>query len=670
MYFTLWGVRGSISNPRRETAHYGANTTCIEVRTNARDLLILDAGTGIRSLGRTLPNRGVLHLFLTHSHADHVQGLTFFAPLFQASWKAHIYVPVWMKEILPRIPFDCDAFPGSYDALASRPVVHHVDDGDVFVLEDTQTPVRIRTFATPHPGGGIAYRIEADNSIFVFSGDYELPDKPEKDAQARAMLEDADTAVVDAHFTRQDFVKGWGHSVWDAWTRLADLYNVGSLFLSHHAPDRTDRELDALQDEIRAACPGKRRYMAREGLTLPVSGAFDFVPLRSDWLDAFIDSLSRYKDESTLLDCLLGKMRSVTGADAGTFYLVEGDELVFAYSHNDTLFPGDSAHSSAYVATRLPTDTDSIVGWCAVTRQSLNIPDVYALPDNVPYHFNKGFDKKYCYRTRSVLTMPLLSRDGDRLLGVLQLINAADRINGGYRAFSEEQEKIVRILLREAAAFLEKSAATREGIYQLIRVAMLHDPMETGAHVDRVGAVTAELYHAWALKKKEDRDVIRYNKGRIRMASMLHDIGKVGISDLVLKKPGRLNDEERACMNNHTRLGASLFDGDAGDVGAMAYLIAMHHHQKWDGTGYPVENGAVLAGEDIPLPARLVAVVDVYDALVSRRCYKPPEGVEEAREILRRDAGSHFDPDIVDCFIEIADIVEMIYNRYPDEERR
>jgi response regulator RpfG family c-di-GMP phosphodiesterase len=164
-------------------------------------------------------------------------------------------------------------------------------------------------------------------------------------------------------------------------------------------------------------------------------------------------------------------------------------------------------------------------------------------------------------------------------------------------------------------------------------------------------------------------DAIHREKGRLRIASMLHDIGKVGVSDLVLKKPGKLTEEEFAIMRSHTALGAAILASDTGDIAPLAREIALHHHQKWNGKGYAGSTDAGrLAGEAIPLGARITAIADVFDALVSPRCYKKPWTFEEALDLLRREAGEHFDPALTECLAGILDLLHPIYERFPDKD--
>ena len=147
---------------------------------------------------------------------------------------------------------------------------------------------------------------------------------------------------------------------------------------------------------------------------------------------------------------------------------------------------------------------------------------------------------------------------------------------------------------------------------------------------------------------------------------MVHDIGKAGIGNTVLEKPGKLTPEEFDLVKEHTIIGAGLFTADPCDIAEMAHEISLHHHQKWNGKGYPVIEGIALSGAAIPLSARLTAIADVFDALVSPRCYKKQWDFESATSLLREEAGEHFDPELIHSFMEILDTVSMIYTRYPD----
>jgi HD-GYP domain-containing protein (c-di-GMP phosphodiesterase class II) len=432
---------------------------------------------------------------------------------------------------------------------------------------------------------------------------------------------------------------------------------------------RSDRELDALDCRLRSiAHPGRLKvHIASEGTRFTPSGPILFNRFGGDWLLPFLEEIARYRDMNAVLDRILAKAREITRADAGTIFMAEGNELVFAYTHNDSLFPADNAYRHAYATVRLPVSEHSIAGYVALSKDSLNLADVRRLPPGAPYGFNSSFDESTGYCTVSMLTLPFFDKTG-RVSGILQLINSLDPLSGRPCPFTSSMEFNARLLAREVSSVLEHSVLERKGIYGILRMAAVHDPCETGPHAERVGSIAAELYQRWAEKQEKmpDKARIRYEKNRIRLAAMLHDIGKVGISDLILKKPGKLTDEEFAVMRGHTEIGSSILMEDGSDISGLSQDIALHHHQKWNGRGYPAVGGKTPEGEAIPLGARIVAIADVFDALVSPRCYKRPWSLAEALDLLRKEAGGHFDPRLVECMLELSDILPLIYERFPD----
>jgi putative two-component system response regulator len=193
---------------------------------------------------------------------------------------------------------------------------------------------------------------------------------------------------------------------------------------------------------------------------------------------------------------------------------------------------------------------------------------------------------------------------------------------------------------------------------------------ETGNHIRR----TQHYVRVLALElRKQPKFTAVLDDATVELlfkSAPLHDIGKVGIPDAILLKPGKLTPEEFEVMKTHTRLGRdaivaaeALLDEPVSFL-EYAREIAHSHQEKWDGTGYPEG----LAGERIPLSARLMAVADVYDALISRRCYKPPVPHDQAVEIIREGRGKHFDPQVVDSFLAIEEACRAIAERYADSE--
>jgi putative two-component system response regulator len=200
-------------------------------------------------------------------------------------------------------------------------------------------------------------------------------------------------------------------------------------------------------------------------------------------------------------------------------------------------------------------------------------------------------------------------------------------------------------------------------IFSLAKLAESRDP-ETGAHLERIReychVLAAELARRDEYAAEMGGDYVHL----IYLTSPLHDIGKVGIPDAVLLKPGKLNPDEFAVMKTHAEIGARTLSALVETSPEAKYLqmardIAWTHHEKFDGSGYP----RGLAGHDIPLCGRIVAVADVYDALTTRRVYKPAFSHEKARSIILEGCGSHFDPDVVDAFLAVEDQILRIKQR-------
>ena len=249
--------------------------------------------------------------------------------------------------------------------------------------------------------------------------------------------------------------------------------------------------------------------------------------------------------------------------------------------------------------------------------------------------------------------------------------------------------KQARDWLEDQNGYLEAEVSRRMRENELIKdvslnaLAMLAEKRdnETGNHLSRTrGYMEALMAHLKAHPRFCD-----YLQDRLRLliakATPLHDIGKVGIPDQILLKPGRLTTEEFEVMKHHSQIGADAIEeairhvvGERADLpdllqadSPLAFLevarqIALYHHEKWDGSGYP----AALAGDDIPICARLMALADVFDALTCRRHYKEPFPADKVQAIILEGRGKHFDPDIVDAFFELKDQFIAIAQRYPD----
>ncbi len=392
---------------------------------------------------------------------------------------------------------------------------------------------------------------------------------------------------------------------------------------------------------------------------------------------------SQIKDFDLLLERILTEARKFVNADAGSIYIREDSTLKFSFSQNETLRKRlPQGKKLIYATFTVPINDKSIAGYVANTGMSQNIPNVYTLPEGVPYSFSRQFDDVSQYHTRSMLAIPLKTHRGD-VIGVLQLINAQDD-SANIIPFAIDDEPLVMHFANNAAMAIERAQMMRAIILRMIKMAELRDPKETGAHVNRVASYSVEIYEIWALKKGVPQEEIDKNKDILKMAAMLHDVGKVAISDTILKKPGKLDPAEIEIMRQHSFLGAKLFADKYSEFDDASLLVALNHHEKWDGNGYPGhvdpttgtplpghtnEKGGALGkkGEEIPVFGRVVAIADVYDALCSRRAYKEPWDESKVLETLRKDSGTHFDPEMIDAFFSNLDVIRNITARYPDK---
>jgi putative two-component system response regulator len=195
--------------------------------------------------------------------------------------------------------------------------------------------------------------------------------------------------------------------------------------------------------------------------------------------------------------------------------------------------------------------------------------------------------------------------------------------------------------------------AHEETVHRLVTAASCHDE-ETGAHIQRTGLLSEVLALAagWSQTEAE----------QLRMAAPMHDVGKIGIPDAILKKRGSLTHDEFEQLKKHTTIGAQMLAGSATPVLQLAEKVALGHHERWDGTGYPQG----LAGEAIPEAARIVSIVDVYDALTHDRVYRPAFAEEAALSMMRAGQGAQFDPGLLALFFANFEQLHSVAESHSD----
>lgn len=293
---------------------------------------------------------------------------------------------------------------------------------------------------------------------------------------------------------------------------------------------------------------------------------------------------------------------------------------------------------------RIPMEA-GFVGHSLTSGESLLVKDAY-----LDERFDRRSDEKTHYHTKSVLAVPLKNSIG-KVMGVYQAINKQG--DPGY--FTQKDLENLSLIAVYSAKTVESTMlnaeleATQRDIIHILGDASEYRSQETGDHIQRVAEVSYNLAKFLGLSASYCE--------KIRLAAPLHDLGKIGIPDAVLNKPGRLNTTEFAVMKTHSVIGREMLRASKRKLLRFAAEIAGSHHERWDGTGYP--DG--LKGEDIPLSGRICAVADVLDALSCPRCYKEAWPEEDVRAEFIKQRGTQFQPELVDVLL---DHWELFYSGY------
>ncbi|MGM0884520.1 MAG: HD domain-containing phosphohydrolase [Bacillota bacterium] len=331
-----------------------------------------------------------------------------------------------------------------------------------------------------------------------------------------------------------------------------------------------------------------------------------------------------------------------------------GREMIVA--DRCTVWLIDSARNELFTAVahgvgeiRIPYGS-GLVGSAISSGEPIFIDDAYKDPRHNPDN-----DKKMGYRTKAIMTIPFRNNEGE-VIGAYQAINKMTEV----QTFSAQDMEYLSLAASYSGKSLESIMLHQEIIetQKEIIVAMGEigesRSKETGNHVKRVAQYSYILALGLGMSNTEAE--------MLRNASPMHDIGKVAIPDAILQKPGKLTDEEYAIMKTHSDIGHHLLRNSKRQLMQAASIVALHHHEKWDGTGYP----RGLRGEDIHIYGRITAVADVFDALGSERVYKAAWKLDRILALLEEERGRHFDPKVVDVFFEQLPKILEVRDREAD----
>jgi HD-GYP domain-containing protein (c-di-GMP phosphodiesterase class II) len=381
------------------------------------------------------------------------------------------------------------------------------------------------------------------------------------------------------------------------------------------------------------------------GLVGEVSG----VAAKLAALQALGTRLIYVRDEQHLYEEMVEAAQRITGCDFCSLFTVDHDEHLLRLR-------AWSGYSDEVAGTRIPLDDGTSVQRQAFVEEYL----VY-----VPEVFEGPYRDYLAPDLRSELAIPIVSKRGP--VGVLDF---GSRTPG---AFTEQDAQFCSMLVGQMAFSLENNLLVRE--LMSTRDAVIHGMAllaesrdgHIGAHLRRICAMAEAMSQRLLQDTRYRREVDEEFVETISRSAALHDIGKVGIPDTILLKPGKLTASEYEVMKTHTRIGGDLLKELMSTHGSFFMLqmgadVAYGHHERWDGSGYP----AGLGEDEIPLAARIVTICDFYDALASERIYKAPLSHEQVCIMVRGESGRHFDPQLVEVFHELAPAFEEIHLQNPD----
>lgn len=352
----------------------------------------------------------------------------------------------------------------------------------------------------------------------------------------------------------------------------------------------------------------------------------------------FTAKIANEKKLESVLILMANMGREMIVADRCTVWLIDNarNELFTAVAHG----VGE---------IRIPYGS-GLVGTAISTGQPIFIDDAYQDPRH-----NPDSDRKTGYRTKSIMTIPFRNNQGE-VIGAYQAINKLTE----KQTFSTKDMEYLSLAASYSGKSLESIMLHEEIIETQKEIILAMGNIgegrskETGNHVKRVAQYSYILALGLGMSETE--------ADMLRSASPMHDIGKVAIPDAVLQKPGKLSANELEQMKKHSEIGYRILRNSKRQLLQAAAIVAWHHHEKWDGSGYPQG----LAGEDIHIYGRITALADVFDALGSARVYKAAWELDRILALIEEERGKHFDPKVVDVFLEQLPRILEVRDREAD----
>ncbi|MCA1902148.1 MAG: response regulator [Candidatus Hydrogenedens sp.] len=367
------------------------------------------------------------------------------------------------------------------------------------------------------------------------------------------------------------------------------------------------------------------------------------------------ENISSIKDEEQLLKFILNSALEHTQAKRGSILVVTEDgknlKLVASVGLPEKI-----------IGKTIPIDSSSISGLVVQNIEPFLIEDINQNPELK--------NQLIGLKNNSFISVPIQSKKSEFFkshplvineLDVIAVLNVTDKENG--ESFSETDLKILRIIANHGASAIENArlirdieSAQREIVFTLGEIVETRS-RETGSHVKRVAEYSKLLALKSGLTPKEAEI--------LRLASPLHDVGKVGIPDAILNKPGPLTPNEFEFIKTHTIIGYDMLSKSKGVILQSAAIIALEHHERFDGSGYPEGK----KGEEIHIYGRIVGIADVFDALGVERVYKKAWTLDEIKEYFAEQKGKQFDPQLVDIFFSNIEEVLSIRNKFPEKSQ-